>query len=121
MEMIDKRIIESYVNGFTSLSIIEDIATRVANMSRVIKDEGFDVDDFIDLEDLSEESKSQLEQRFKHSSISKRIWVLYKNQEVCGLLDYGRAIAIDSTGNQTVIKEDSNMPYEMYDGPDLDV
>jgi hypothetical protein len=46
---------------------------------------------------------------------------LYKNQELCGLLDYGRAISIDSTGNQTVIKEDSNMPYEMYDGPDLDV
>jgi len=72
------------------------------------------------LESLSEESKSQLEQRFKHNSISKRIWVLYKNQQVCGLLDYGRAIAIDSTGNQTSIKEDSNMPYEMYDGPDLD-
>jgi hypothetical protein len=45
---------------------------------------------------------------------------LYKNQQVCGLLDYGQAIAIDSTGNQTSIKEDSNMPYEMYDGPDLD-
>jgi len=86
----------------------------------LIGDAEIDVDDFIELEHLSEESKSQLEQRFKHNSISKRIWVLYKNQQVCGLLDYGRAIAIDSTGNQTSIKEDSNMPYEMYDGPDLD-
>ena len=86
----------------------------------LIGDAEIDVDDFIDLEDLSEGSKSQLEQQFNHRSISKRIWVLYKKQQVCGLLDYGRAIAIDSTGNQTVIKEDSNMPYEMYDGPDLD-
>ncbi len=86
----------------------------------LIGDAEIDVDDFIDLEDLSEGSKSQLEQQFNHRSISKRIWVLYKKQQVCGLLDYGRAIAIDSTGNQTVIKEDSNMPYEMYDGLDLD-
>ena len=86
----------------------------------LIGDAEIDVDDFIEMEHLSEASKLQLEQRFKHNSISKRIWVLYKNQQVCGLLDYGRAIAIDSTGNQTSIKEDSNMPYEMYDGPDLD-
>ena len=79
-----------------------------------------DVDDFIEWEYLSEESKSQLEQRFNHISISKRIWVLYKKHQICGLLDYRRALAIDSAGNQTVIKEDSNMPYEMYDGPDLD-
>jgi hypothetical protein len=79
-----------------------------------------DVDDFIEWEYLSEESKSQLEQRFNHISISKRIWVLYKKHQICGLLDYGRALAIDSAGKQTVIKEDSNMPYEMYDGPDLD-
>lgn len=87
----------------------------------LIGDAEIDVDDFIELEYLSEESKSQLEQQFNHSSISKRIWVLHKKHQVCGLLDYGRAIAIDSIGNQTVIKEDSNMPYEMYDGLDLDV
>lgn len=87
----------------------------------LIGDAEIEVDDFIELEYLSEESKSQLEQQFNHSSISRRIWVLHKKHQVCGLLDYGRAIAIDSTGNQTVIKEDSNMPYEMYDGLDLDV
>jgi len=79
-----------------------------------------DVDDFISLQQLSGESQSQLEERFKHKSISKSIWILYKNQQMCGLLDYGQAIAIDLDGNQTIIKEDSNMPYEMYDGPDLD-
>ena len=79
-----------------------------------------DVDDFISLQYLSEESQLQLEELFKHKSISKSIWVLYKNQQVCGLLDYGRAIAIDLDGHQTIIKEDSNMPYEMYDGPDLE-
>jgi hypothetical protein len=79
-----------------------------------------DVDNFVSLQHLSEESQSQLEQRFKHKSISKSIWILYRNQQICGLLDYGRAIAIDLEGNQTIIKEDSNMPYEMYDGPDLE-
>jgi len=86
----------------------------------LIGDAEIDVDDFVELEHLSEESKSELEQRFKHNSISKRIWVLYKNQQVCGLLDFQRAIATDLAGNQTIIKEDSHMPYEMYDGPDLD-
>ena len=85
----------------------------------LIGDAEIDVDDFIELEHLSEESKSQLEQSFKHNSISKKIWVLYKNKQVCGLLDFQRAIATDLAGNQTSIKEDSHMPYEMYDGPDL--
>jgi hypothetical protein len=79
-----------------------------------------DVDDFVSLQHLSEESQLQLEELFKHKLISKSIWVLYKNQQVCGLLDYGQAIAIDLDGSQTIIREDSNMPYEMYDGPDLD-
>ena len=79
-----------------------------------------DVDDFIGLDHLSEASQSELMSRLKVDSISKRIWVLYKKQEVCGLLDYRQAIATDLDGNQTIIKEDSSMPYEMYDGPDLD-
>jgi hypothetical protein len=79
-----------------------------------------DIDDFIGLEHLSEVSQSQLMDRFKLKPIPKSIWVLYKKQQMCGLLDYGQAVAIDMNGNQTVIKEDSNMPYEMYDGPDLD-
>ena len=75
MEMIDKRIIESYVNGFTSLSIIEDIATRVANMSRVIKDEGFDVDDFIDLE--FEELESEDFQKEKLTKTRVKYTIFY--------------------------------------------
>jgi thermostable 8-oxoguanine DNA glycosylase len=86
----------------------------------LIGDAEIDVDDFIELEHLSAESKSQLEQRFKHELNPKSIWVLYKAQQICGLLDFRRAIAIDLDGNQTIIKEDSHMPYEMYDGPDLD-
>lgn len=69
---------------------------------------------------MSQESKSQLEDRFKIELISPSIWVLYKNQQMCGLLDYGQAIAIDLDCNQIEIKEDSNMPFEMYYGPDLD-
>jgi thermostable 8-oxoguanine DNA glycosylase len=79
-----------------------------------------DVDDFVELEHLSEESKSHLEDRFKHGLNPKSIWVLYKDQQICGLLDIWRAIATDLDGNQTIIKEDCYMPYEMYDGPDLD-
>ena len=75
MEMIDKRIIESYVNGFTSLSIIEDIATRVANMSRVIKDEGFDVEDFIDLE--FEELESEYFQKEKLPKTRVKYTIFY--------------------------------------------
>jgi hypothetical protein len=78
------------------------------------------IDDFIELEHLSDESKSQLEKNLGNNSISKSSWVLYKNLEISGILDYRKAIAIDRNGNQTVIREDSNMPYEMYDGPDLD-
>ena len=79
------------------------------------------VDDFIELKHLSDESKLQLEKSFGSNSISKSSWVLYKNLEISGILDYRTAIAINPNGNQMVIKEDSNMPYEMYDGSDLDV
>ena len=76
MEMIDKRIIESYVNGFTSLSIIEDIATRVANMSRVIKDEGFDVDDFIDLEFEELESEDFQKEKLPKTRVKYTIFYI---------------------------------------------
>ena len=78
-----------------------------------------DIDDFIGLDYLSEVSQSELIDRFKLKLIPKSIWILYKKQQICGLLDYRQAVAIDLDGNQTIIKEDSNMPYEMYDGPDL--
>ncbi len=86
----------------------------------LIGDAAIDVDDFVELEHLSAETKSQIEQRFKHELNPKSIWVLYKDQQICGLLDIRRAIATDLDGNQTIIKEDCYMPYEMYDGPDLD-
>lgn len=79
------------------------------------------VDDFIELKHLSDESKSQLVKSFGSNSISKNTWVLYKNLEISGILDYREAIVIDRNGSQIVIKEDSNMPYEMYDGSDLDL
>jgi hypothetical protein len=76
MEMIDKRIIESYVNGFTSLSIIEDIATRVANMSRVIKDEGFDIDNFIDLEFEELESEDFQKEKLPKTRVKYTIFYI---------------------------------------------
>lgn len=50
IEMIDNRIIESYIKGFKSNSIIEDINTRINNMSTVIKMEGLDISNFINLD-----------------------------------------------------------------------
>lgn len=41
--MIDRKIIESYINGLSTLSITEDIKTRVKNMSNVIAKDGLDV------------------------------------------------------------------------------
>ena len=50
IEMIDNRIIESYVKGLRSSSIIEDLNTRIKNMSSVVKMEGLDISNFINLD-----------------------------------------------------------------------
>ena len=77
IEMIDKRIIESYVQGIATSSIIEDMNTRIKNMSTVIKMEGLDLSiliqkefDELDNEDIKVRAKYSVFY-IKHSS--KRI------------------------------------------------
>jgi hypothetical protein len=77
IEMIDKRIIDSYVQGISTSSIIEDMNTRIKNMSSVIKMEGLDLSiliqkefDELDNEDIKVRAKYSVFY-IKHSS--KRI------------------------------------------------
>jgi hypothetical protein len=77
IEMIDKRIIDSYVQGIATSSIIEDMNTRIKNMSAVVKMEGLDLSiliqkefDELDNEDIKVRAKYSVFY-IKHSS--KRI------------------------------------------------
>ena len=66
INMIDKRIVESYNQGLSTDSIIKDIAIRVKNMSVVIKNEGLDIDELIKMDfDLLE--KEEIKVRAKYS------------------------------------------------------
>jgi hypothetical protein len=89
IEMIDKRIIDSYVQGISTSSIIEDMNTRIKNMSSVIKMEGLDLSiliqkefDELDNEDIKVRAKYSVFY-IKHSS--KRIkdlnWLNSKKKE----------------------------------------
>lgn len=89
IEMIDKRIIDSYVQGISTSSIIEDMNTRIKNMSSVIKMEGLDLSillqkefDELDNEDIKVRAKYSVFY-IKHSS--KRIkdlnWLKSKKKE----------------------------------------
>lgn len=89
IEMIDKRIIESYVQGLATSSIIGDMNTRIKNMSTVIQMEGLDLStliqkefDELDNEDIKVRAKYSVFY-IKHSS--KRIkdlnWLDSKKKE----------------------------------------
>lgn len=89
IEMIDKRIIESYVQGIATSSIIGDMNTRIKNMSTVIQMEGLDLStliqkefDELDNEDIKVRAKYSVFY-IKHSS--KRIkdlnWLDSKKKE----------------------------------------
>ena len=66
IEMIDNRIIESYVKGLRSSSIIEDLNTRIKNMSTVVKMEGLDISNLINL-DFDVLDSTDIKVRVKYS------------------------------------------------------
>lgn len=66
IEMIDKRIIESYVQGIATSSIIEDMNTRIKNMSTVIKMEGLDLSILVQKE-FDELDNENIKVRAKYS------------------------------------------------------
>ena len=66
IEMIDKRIIESYVQGLATSSIIGDMNTRIKNMSTVIQMEGLDLSTLIQKE-FDELDNEDIKVRAKYS------------------------------------------------------
>ena len=66
IEMIDKRIIESYVQGIATSSIIGDMNTRIKNMSTVIQMEGLDLSTLIQKE-FDELDNEDIKVRAKYS------------------------------------------------------
>lgn len=64
--MIDKRIIDSYIQGHVTSSIIEDMNTRIKNMSNVIKMEGLDLSVLIQKE-FDELDNENIKVRAKYS------------------------------------------------------
>ena len=66
IEMIDKRIIDSYVQGIATSSIIEDMNTRIKNMSTVIQMEGLDLSTLIQKE-FDELDNEDIKVRAKYS------------------------------------------------------
>ena len=66
IEMIDKRIIDSYVQGIATSSIIGDMNTRIKNMSTVIQMEGLDLSTLIQKE-FDELDNEDIKVRAKYS------------------------------------------------------
>ena len=66
IEMIDKRITDSYVQGIATSSIIEDMNTRIKNMSTVIKMEGLDLSILVQKE-FDELDNENIKVRAKYS------------------------------------------------------
>ncbi len=50
IEMIDKRIIENFVNGYSPEFIITDIQSKTDKMSDFITNQGIDLEKFIDMD-----------------------------------------------------------------------
>lgn len=90
-------------------------------LSRALIGDGeIEVDNFLEVQNLSESAYSNLEQVFKDVTIRKSDWLLYKNNQISGLLVTNDSNVYDLSGQRFKITEDCNMPFEMYDGPDFD-
>ena len=90
-------------------------------LSRALIGDGeVEVDNFLEIQNLSESSHSDLGQIFKDVTLKKSDWLLYKNNQISGLLATNNATLYNLSGQKFKIIEDCNMPFEMYDGPDLD-
>ena len=50
IEMIDKRIIENFVNGYSPEFITSDLKSKTEKMSDFITNQGIDIEKFIDLD-----------------------------------------------------------------------
>ena len=102
IEMIDNRIIESYVKGLRSSSIIEDLNTRIKNMSTVVEMEGLDISNFINLDfDVLDSTDIKVRAKYsifyiKHSQIrvkdikwldsKKKEFYKYSNSQIFKLI-----------------------------------